>query len=250
MSALRDLHVHTVFCDGNDTPEEMVLSAIDKGLDCLGICAHSFVAFDPGYCMAPERYAEFQTEIARLKAKYRGKIDLLCGIEQDCFSRIEPVGFDYVIGSVHYLKTAGAYVHVDDTPALFTDGCTDHFGGDYYALAEQYYETVSHVVEMTGCDIIAHFDLLTKFNSDDALFDTDDPRYIRAWQDAVDRLIPFGKPFEINTGAITRKYRKEPYPAKPILDYILEKGGRTILSSDAHRKEDIAFMFSDLTKLR
>ena len=28
-----DLHTHTVFCDGKNTPEEMVLSAIEKGLD-------------------------------------------------------------------------------------------------------------------------------------------------------------------------------------------------------------------------
>ena len=28
-----DLHMHTTFCDGKNTPEEMVLSAIDKGLE-------------------------------------------------------------------------------------------------------------------------------------------------------------------------------------------------------------------------
>ena len=28
-----DLHMHTVFCDGKNTPEEMVLSAIDKEMD-------------------------------------------------------------------------------------------------------------------------------------------------------------------------------------------------------------------------
>ena len=38
----KDLHMHTVYCDGHDTPEDMVLSAIDKGLDTVGISAHSY----------------------------------------------------------------------------------------------------------------------------------------------------------------------------------------------------------------
>ena len=37
-----DLHVHTCYCDGHDSPEQMVLSAIDRGVTTLGIVAHYF----------------------------------------------------------------------------------------------------------------------------------------------------------------------------------------------------------------
>ncbi|MDO5445214.1 MAG: histidinol-phosphatase [Eubacteriales bacterium] len=249
MTALRDLHVHTNFCDGKNTPEEMVLSAIGKGLECLGLCAHAFVPFDSGYCMSPDKYEDFRSEISRLKKKYSGQIRLLCGIEQDIYSPLGTGSFDYVIGSVHYLKAGSEYIPVDAEPQILRDGCEKCFSGDYSAMAVQYYEALAQVVSITHCDIIAHFDLLTKFNETDSFFDESDPRYIRAYKAAADHLIPYGKPFEINTGAISRGYRTTPYPARPILDYIKAGGGNLILSSDAHSKESIAYQFEEFLPL-
>ncbi|MCF0120724.1 MAG: histidinol-phosphatase [Oscillospiraceae bacterium] len=239
----RDLHTHTLFCDGKNTPEEMVRSAVEKGLDCLGICTHSYVPFDEECCIAKSRYGEFIDEIARLREKYRGSIELLCGVEQDFYSDEATDGFDYVIGSVHYLRCGEEYLSVDNTPEILADGYARFFGGDYIALCEAYYDTVAHVFEKTGCDIIGHFDLVTKFNERDGRIDERDPRYIAAYRKAVDALLPSGKPFEINTGAISRGYRTSPYPSAPIMDYIRKSGGSFILSSDAHSADSIAFGF-------
>ena len=41
-----NLHTHTCFCDGKNTPEEMVISAIEKGMDVLGFSGHSSSSFD------------------------------------------------------------------------------------------------------------------------------------------------------------------------------------------------------------
>ena len=79
----------------------------------------------------------------------------------------------------------------------------------------------------------------------DPAFDTNHPRYIKAWQKAADELLKTGKPFEVNTGAISRGYRTAPYPAKEIRNYIREHGGKLIMSSDAHAKENIAFRFDE-----
>ena len=95
------------------------------------------------------------------------------------------------------------------------------------------------------CDIIGHFDLLTKFAEQDPYFDLQHPRYVKAWQTAADQLLKTGKPFEINTGAISRGYRTEPYPAKDIRDYIRARGGKLILSSDSHAKDTIAYRFGE-----
>ena len=68
---MRDLHMHTVFSDGKNTPEEMVQEAIRLGLDTVGISDHSHL--DP--CgMTLETSAEYRAEIARLKQKYAGKV--------------------------------------------------------------------------------------------------------------------------------------------------------------------------------
>lgn len=240
-----DLHTHSVFCDGRDTPEEMVLSAIEKGLDTIGICCHSYVPFDEEFCIAKERYGEFQAEIKRLKEKYRDKIEVLCGIEQDYYTELGTEGFDYVIGSVHYFEFDGEYFAVDNTVEEMVRGCEKYLGGDYCRMYEKYYELVANVAEKTHCDIIGHFDLVTKFNRDGRFFDESSERYMSASKNAVDALLPCGKSFEINTGAVSRGYRNAPYPAKPIMDYIRENGGKFILSSDGHNKDAIAALFDD-----
>ena len=114
---------------------------------------------------------------------------------------------------------------------------------DWYAFSEAYYELVSQIVDVTNCDIIGHFDLLTKFMEQDPWFDVQNPRYIHAWQQAADILLQKGKPFEVNTGAISRGYRTDAYPSREIRRYLLEHGGKLILSSDAHRKEHIEYGF-------
>ena len=81
------------------------------------------------------------------------------------------------------------------------------------------------------------------FNEDGSLFDTEDPRYIAAWKASADRLLKAGVPFEINTGAMSKGYRSEPYPAKPIRDYIRSGGGHFILSSDSHRTDTLCYAF-------
>ena len=47
-----DFHVHTVFSDGKDTPEDMVLSAIERGMTAIGFSDHSTTPCDQSYCMA------------------------------------------------------------------------------------------------------------------------------------------------------------------------------------------------------
>lgn len=239
---MRDLHMHTVFSDGKDTPEEMVLEAIRLGLDEVGISDHSHL--DP--CgMTKEASAEYRAEMARLKAKYAGRIRVLCGLERD-FVSDDFADYDYVIGSVHLLTMPdGHHVSVDWTAEKQREGAEKYFGGDMYALTEAYYATEARVVDVTKCDIIGHFDLITKFIEQDPAFDVRHPRYIRAWQQAADILLKTGKPFEINTGAMSRGYRTEPYPSREIREYIRRRGGKLILSSDSHRKETIAYRFED-----
>ena len=61
---LTNFHTHTVFCDGKNTPEEMVLSAIEKGFTALGFSGHGLTSFDPGYCLRDT--AGYRAEILRL----------------------------------------------------------------------------------------------------------------------------------------------------------------------------------------
>lgn len=236
-----DLHVHSNFCDGKNCPEEMVESAIKKGLERIGVVAHSYVGFDESSCIPLEKIPEFLNETTRLKEKYRGKIEVLCGLEEDLFSEQSREGFDYTVGSVHYIKRGGEYISVDESPEMTLSALKRFYGGDFYSFAEDYFKNVSLLAQKAP-DIIGHFDLVKKFEKS-VPFDRANPRYISAWQSAAEALLPLGAPFELNTGGVCRGYSDEPYPSFEIAEYIKSRGGRLILSSDAHRAEDIAFGF-------
>ncbi len=240
-----DLHTHTIFCDGKNTPREMVASAMEKGMECIGVCTHGYTDFDTSYCIKKERIAEFQSEVHALAEEYKDKIRVLCGVEQDVFSSYPTDGFDYVIGSSHYLKNGDIYTPIDEDAECLKAAVKRFYGGDIYALCEDYYKNVL-LWSKKHCDIIGHFDLITKFNEGGVLFDESNERYLKSAKSCIDILIPLGVPFEINTGAISRGYRSAPYPSAELREYIKLSGGRLILSSDAHSKDGICFGFDKL----
>lgn len=240
---MTDLHTHTTFSDGKNTPEEMVQAAIEKGMGCIGFSDHCYTSFDESYCLPKHRLKEYRDTIYALKEKYRGKIKILCGIEQDLYSDTPTDDYEYVIGSLHYLKVGDEYFGLDYRPHLLKEAVQKHFGGDFYSFAETYYSTLTELAENVDMDIIGHIDLVTKFNEGGALFDETHPRYVAAWRQAVDRLLKKGIPFEINTGALARGWRTTPYPSAQILEYIRAHGGKLILSSDSHSAQTLCNQF-------
>lgn len=238
-----DYHVHTCLSDGAEKPEKVVLAALEKGMDRIGFSDHGYTSFDSGWCMSKRNTRRYLRILNRLKKKYAGRIEILIGIEQDYYSEQDTAPFDYVIGSVHYILAEGNYITVDESADTLKNAAEKWFGGDMIALAERYFETVAAVAEKTHADIIGHFDLVSKFNEDDRLFDSSDPRYRAAWQAAADRLLQAGIPFEINTGAISRGYRTGPYPSPEMIDYIRAHGGKLLLSSDSHRPSTLCYAF-------
>ena len=239
-----NLHTHTTFADGKHTAEEVVLSAIDAGMDVLGFSEHSFHSHPTVFGMkSPERQEEYRKEIERLKVVYADRIKILCGIEQDSQSGVPTDVYDYVIGSVHYISLNGELCSVDHTAEITLNAIQKHCGGDPMLYAKAYFEAVARVEEDTQCDIVGHFDLLTKFDERAAIFDTGDPRYIKAGLEALDALLEKDVIFEVNTGAMSRGYRTTPYPAPIFLRRIAEKRGNVVLSSDAHNKNHLTYGF-------
>ena len=111
------------------------------------------------------------------------------------------------------------------------------------SVCEKYFDIVAKVYEKTKCDIIGHFDLITKYNEREKIIDTENPRYIAAWKKAVDALILANVPFEINLGAIFRGMRTTPYPSGEQIRYIASRGGKFILTSDSHSADTVALDF-------
>ena len=264
MKIKKDLHVHTTYCDGKSTPEEIVLAAINLGLDALGFSGHSYTFFDETWCMSREGTNQYIDEIHSLKEKYSQDIEILCGTEQDFYSDASVEAYDYFIGSVHYIRIPKEnrpliegcleyadfiYIPIDESADIQKNAADAYFGGDIYALAAKYFETVSGWADKNiRPAFIGHFDLITKFIEKTPLFDTGNPRYVSAWKAAADKLFAAGFVFEINTGAISRGYRTAPYPSFEIQDYIAQNGGRFIMSSDSHHKNTLMYKFDEFER--
>ena len=68
----QNLHTHTTFADGKDTPEELVIEAINRGFSSLGFSEHSYMHFSnfPNQ-LTLEKMPAYINEINTLKMKYQ-----------------------------------------------------------------------------------------------------------------------------------------------------------------------------------
>ncbi len=242
-------HTHTTYCDGVDSPEALVLEALRLGCPEIGFSGHSYLPGDESWCMTEEGTVEYCSEIRRLQLLYADRITIRLGVEQDILSTIDRSLFDYVIGAVHYVEKDGVRWSVDESRLGFRRMVSEAFSGDYYAAAEAYFALVGELYERTQCDVVAHFDLFTKFNEGNAFFNTSDPRYVHAAIAAMDQLARCPVLLEVNTGAMARGYRSAPYPESALISRWLSEGKELILSSDCHDKKQLLYGFDALRDL-
>ena len=241
-SILHNLHTHSTFCDGKNTPEEIVLSAIDRGFHTIGFSGHSHTPYDLRYCMMDTE--GYIAEIRRLKEKYRSRINILLGLEEDAFATVDRTSFDYIIGSSHYYLVDGKYLPIDSSYDYFK-ACLEAFNYDAVKMAEVYYGSFYDYIIKRRPDIIGHFDLITKFDElGESLF-LENAQYRAIVEDYTLKLADAGCIFEVNTGAITRGFRITPYPSPHLLHLLKNKDARLIITSDSHSVETLNGAFEE-----
>ena len=244
-------HTHSTFCDGRDTLPEMARAAYEAGVDSLGLACHSFVSHDPIGCIAPERQGKFEYETRKLQNIYAPMgMDIFLGIEQDSMSMplTTPNVYDYIIGSMHYLNVDGVPVTIDSKKSFFFN-LEKYFCNDALAFSLEYYRCMKDIYELTGCHIVGHFDIVTKFNEGGCLFDEKNSRYEKSAEETIEVLARKGLIFEINTGSMARGYRSEPYPSRRLLSMIREVGGKVTYASDCHDAPMITYGFDHAQRL-
>lgn len=235
-----DYHTHGPLCKhAEGRIEDYIIRAIELGLDEIGCSDHSPMPddFDLKHRMTLDEYhARYDPEVSELTEKYGERIKVRRGIEADFFAGtenrvkgfLEENGFDYVIGSVHYLGAFG----VDDPIFIHR-----YEGENVDAIYEQYFDTVKRSAETGLFDIIAHCDLVKKFGK----------RPARNMDESIRSMLESIKKndlcLEINTSGL-RKPVREVYPSESILSIAKELKIPLTLGSDAHAPDDVARDFS------
>ncbi len=246
---LQNLHTHSTYCDGKNSLREMVERAIFLGFDAIGFSGHSYMEWSESHSMSVAGTEDYKREVRALAAEYRDRIHVFLGLEFDMFSRVDLSPYDYVIGSMHYFEMDGEKVGFDRSAEEVTALVDRYFGGDGMAYARRYFEEIARLPQYGRFDILGHFDLVAKHFETTRLFDVNDKEYLHMANTAIEALAGNIPLFEVNTGCISRGYRRVPYPTLPIVKMFRENGFGAVISSDCHNAEHLACGFEDACEL-
>lgn len=242
---LTNFHTHTKYCDGKNSPREIIELAIELGYRAIGFSAHAYTPYDDRYCL--KDFTAYKSEINALKREFQGKIEIYLGLEEDSYAKVNRDELDYIIGSSHYFKVNDKYYPIDSSKECFLK-CLELFNGNAIKMAETYYESFVEYILERKPDIIGHFDLITKYDEIMPSIFLEDKNYLELSNNYVKRALKSNSIFEVNVGAIIRNYRTKPYPYENLLYTIYKEGGKIILSLDCHSVDALKFDFSPIIK--
>lgn len=252
-------HTHSEYCDGVGKPEEYVKTALRKGFTALGFSGHAPLPFPNSWTMDDENLPIYLNEIQRLKKQYGDRIEIYLGVESDYLdekhnalsSEVQALNLDYQISSVHMLqdRNDGEYYSVDGPPDELQHLIRQTFGGSVQDFIGAYYQQVQRMVTTGGFDIIGHLDLIKKHNRQLGFFSEEESWYRKIIEETLEAIAGSGLMLEVNTGAISRGYTREPYPSPWIIELCAQADIPVILTADAHKPEHIDFAFPETEQL-
>ena len=200
---LSNIHTHTTYSDGIGSIRENIDEALQCGFVSLGISDHSYTDYED-ICLKRDAETQYISEIRHLASEYSGQIEIYCGIELDSNSVYDTSAFDYVIASVHSLKINEEYYPVDFGENAQRQLIERFFNGNEVEFSKRYYDELYRHVSHTLPDVVGHFDLITKYNS----IDEESREYRDTALKALRETARFCNRFEVNTGGMSRGYKK------------------------------------------
>ena len=246
---LTDYHVHLRPDDEDDSPAERFFTpanaeryretASERGIEELGVAEHVYRfhqalevwthPFWRGWAVDDlDEYCGFVRERTDLKLGIEA--DFVPGREDRMGTLLEAREWDYVVGSIHFLRDR----------ALDVRGEWDIWnGGSPEDVWARYFETLGEAARSGMFDVLAHPDLVKVWGRA-APVPERDPRFF--YELAMDGIAESDVAIEVSTAGL-RKPVGEIYPARGFLEMCLETGTPVALSSDAHTPEDLGYEY-------
>jgi histidinol-phosphatase (PHP family) len=245
---LTDLHVH-LRPDEDETPAEHYFTAAnadryretaaERGIEELGVSehVHRFVqALEVWEHPFWKRWA--RDDLDAYCHFVREETDLRLGIEADYVpgredrmaTLLEAREWDYVVGSVHFLRDRAVDLRGDWD--IWSGASPD-------AVWSRYFETLGEAARTGMFDILAHPDLVKVWGSG-APRPERDPRF--HYERAMEGIAESDVAIEVSTAGL-RKPVGEIYPDRAFLELCLEAGRPVALSSDAHLPDQLGYEY-------
>jgi histidinol-phosphatase (PHP family) len=168
--------------------------------------------------------------------------DFIPGAEDRTANLLQARDFDYVVGSVHFLRDRSLDM---DEWSVWSEARSAE------DVWRRYFQTLGEAARSGLFDILAHPDLVKVWGPAHPtrparLLPEGDLR--RYYELAMDGIAEAGIAVEVSTAGL-RKRAQELYPAPAFLEMCLEAGCPVALSSDAHRPEDIGADYEQALEL-
>jgi histidinol-phosphatase (PHP family) len=255
---LTDYHVHLRPDEDGSTAERYFTAgnveryreaAEERGIGELGVAEHihRFVqALDvwrhPWYRhWARDDIDEYCEFVRGSGLKVGIEADFLPGREDRLPNLLEAREWDYVVGSVHFLRDEAVDVHGEPD----WEAWDIWRGSDPERVWRTYFETLGEAARTGMFDILAHPDLVKVFAGRVPVPDGDLRRF---YERAMDGIAESDLAVEVSTAGL-RKPAAEIYPAPAFLSMCLDAGRPVALSSDAHRPEDLGYEYERALEL-
>lgn len=248
---LADLHTHTRYSHGGNTPYEMHAAAAAKGLELIGFSEHS--PRPQGFDYRNEyrehlsrHLPDYAHEVQELKKIHaHGPCRVLFGMEMDWLDGEEEHiraactawDFDYLLGSVHFLGRWGFDDGSDAWKDLSQEECEKHYVA--------YFTAWRRMIESGLFRIAAHPDLIKIFSVERFHVWLANPRSLELIRQGLLALREQGMSMEVSSAGL-RKACREIYPAPPIMALAAELGLPVSFASDAHGRDDVGYGFARL----
>jgi histidinol-phosphatase (PHP family) len=255
---LTDYHVHLRPDEEDSTAERYFTPAnaeryrevaSERGIEELGVAEHihRFVqSLDiwshPWYrYWAHDDVDEYVEFLRSVQVKVGVEADFLPGREDRVVNFLDGRDWDYVVGSVHFLRDDAVDVHGEPD----WEPWDVWRGADPEKVWARYFETLGEAARSGMFDILAHLDLVKVFAGRVPLPDGDLRRF---YDRAMDGIADSDVAVEVSTAGL-RKPVAEIYPAPALLEMCLDAGRPVALSSDAHEPDQLGYEYERAVEL-
>jgi len=246
LNNLIDCHTHSKNSpDAIDSVDAMCEQAIKLGLSAYAITDHVECCLDrwkfehddekikPLYFK--DIFEGSMSEISTAKEKYKGKLNLLCGLELgEPYQDLENADFyindkrlDFVIASIHQIRKHEDFYFLD------------YNNYDIQKLMTQYFEEIFEMCQWGKFDVVGHLTYTLRYMEGEQGHMVDMKPYQEIIRECFKVLAHKGKGIEINTSGLRQKFG-DSFPSLEYVKMFKECGGEILtVGSDSHCVADL-----------
>ena len=236
---------------------DVLEAAVKAGYHTFGVSEHAprledrFLypsELEKGFTVArlEENFENYASTIAALSEEFADRLPVLRGFEAEVVPGAgygdtmlgyrSRYGFDYMVGSVHYVDE----ISIDSESGQFRR-LLDKSGG-LEEVALRYYETVAEMVEALRPDVVGHLDLIRRHAGPRAKLDT--ARIRSAATRALEAVRDCDSILDLNTAGY-RKGLGTPYPAPWLVQLANRMGIGFCFGDDSHGPDQVGAGIDD-----